>query len=330
MQPTFIDNDRVMVGVGSMRVVDPGTGRERYRRAFESLTASEREIAFASFTFDPDERGSVVIIPDQISDEPTHVGEMSPGLIIDDGIEDWRKALRLAMAAISAGTVAKVVVARRVRLETQTRPEALLAQLARRHGSGFVYGVGDLVGATPELLARVSDGHLESEVLAGTAPREGTLDTEKLSAEHSYAARSAVEPLRRLLMGPPNVETGEIAHGLVKHRATRISGATEPGTTVLDALAALHPTAAVAGTPTDRAVSLIREIETSPRGAYGGPVGWFDREGNGVFAVAIRSAQFGDGLVLHAGGGLVAGSVEADELEETELKLRTVLDAFQS
>jgi menaquinone-specific isochorismate synthase len=86
----------------------------------------------------------------------------------------------------------------------------------------------------------------------------------------------------------------------------------------------------VAGTPTDRAVSLIREIETSPRGAYGGPVGWFDREGNGVFAVAIRSAQFGDGLVLHAGGGLVAGSVEADELEETELKLRTVLDAFQS
>jgi len=92
---------------------------------------------------------------------------------------------------------------------------------------------------------------------------------------------------------------------------------------------ALHPTPALGGTPRDVAVALIRELESQPRGWYGSPVGWIDAEGNGLFAVAIRSAVSAGNLArLYAGAGIVADSQAESEWQETALKFRPLLDAL--
>jgi menaquinone-specific isochorismate synthase len=98
---------------------------------------------------------------------------------------------------------------------------------------------------------------------------------------------------------------------------------------VADILVDLHPTAAVAGSPTPAAIDLIREIEPTSRGRYAGPVGWIDPDGDGVFAIALRCGQIeGRHIRLYSGGGLVAGSEAEAELEETELKLAPMLTAL--
>ena len=97
---------------------------------------------------------------------------------------------------------------------------------------------------------------------------------------------------------------------------------------VAELLAALHPTAAVAGTPTKSAVELIRELEGHQRGRYAGPVGWFDREGDGEFAIAPLRGDRRIGRALYTGAGIVDGSDAAMEFEETEIKLRPMLGAL--
>ncbi|BDZ45604.1 hypothetical protein GCM10025866_15130 [Naasia aerilata] len=117
----------------------------------------------------------------------------------------------------------------------------------------------------------------------------------------------------------------------VWHLASDVEGQLAGGTSVLRLLEALHPTAAVAGSPTDEALDLIRELEPFDRGRYAGPVGWVDAAGDGEWAVALRSAQVeADGRVTaYAGAGIVAGSDPDRELAETSLKLRPITDAFR-
>src|SRR5690606_7797363 len=113
------------------------------------------------------------------------------------------------------------------------------------------------------------------------------------------------------------------------------------GSSVLDLVGAMHPTAAVAGTPTDAAVALIRDLEPFDRGRYAGPVGWVDANGDGEWAIALRCAQFemgalregtydGDALrvTAYAGAGIVAGSDPETELLETRVKFRPIVDAL--
>jgi menaquinone-specific isochorismate synthase len=99
--------------------------------------------------------------------------------------------------------------------------------------------------------------------------------------------------------------------------------------TAIDLAAALHPTPAVAGTPRDRALALIAEIETSPRGRYAGPFGWVDARGDGEFIVSLRGAEIEDArATLHAGAGIVAGSDADAEWAETSAKFRPMLAAL--
>ena len=97
--------------------------------------------------------------------------------------------------------------------------------------------------------------------------------------------------------------------------------------------ASLHPTAAVCGTPTERALALIREIEGMDRGRYAGPVGWFDANGDGEFGIALRCAEIDEeaGIVRSfAGCGIVAGSSPDLELAESTAKLVPIRDALES
>jgi len=113
------------------------------------------------------------------------------------------------------------------------------------------------------------------------------------------------------------------------HLRTPARGQANKGSHVLDLVARLHPTPAVAGRPCDRALALIREMEPSPRGWYAGPVGWVNARGDGDFAVGIRSVSVRGGRArLFAGAGIVEGSDPDLEWSETELKMRPILDAI--
>ena len=115
----------------------------------------------------------------------------------------------------------------------------------------------------------------------------------------------------------------------VQHLGTRVRGTLAAQRSALALVAAVHPTAAVGGTPTDAAVEVIRELESMDRERYAGPVGWVDADGNGEWGIALRCAQLaGDRARLFAGCGIVAGSDPAAELAEAQVKFRPMQTAL--
>jgi menaquinone-specific isochorismate synthase len=318
------------IGSGEVDRFDPGTGSQRYERAADWLASAKHRLAFASFTFDPEDGGSVVVSPSDVSAEKSHV-DVQPAAdpklqMVEDGRESWEHGYAEMSKALDAGAVRKVVLARQVTLAGQPDPMIVLDRLAAANPGTNVFSIDGLMGASPEMLISVEHGRLVSQAVAGTATEARGLDDAVVEVEHQLAAESVLHGLE------PHVSTigmnrSIIEVGAIKHLATTFAASTDRG--VLEILHTLHPTAAVAGTPRDAAMSLIRRHEPHPRGRYAGPVGWFDREGNGEFALALRCGWLGRGrAVLYAGGGLVAGSDRDREWEETELKLRPMLDAL--
>lgn len=332
MNPIWADSDGVLVGSGEATTTDPGVGSTRYHHALDTLVDSGRARAFASFTFDQDESGSVVVIPESVSKQP----DLEPGqpidgvTMIEDGIASWRAGFNDAMRAVDAGDVEKVVLARRLLIELPdgVGADEIVTRLATQNKGCYVFSIAGLVGASPELLVSIQDGWIKSLALAGTATDPDELESVKMSEEHRHVAESVRNVLGRHLKNIELTEQVTVPHGLMSHIGTRVEGPALPGTTVADVLADLHPTAAVGGTPTLDALELIRRVEPNTRGRYAGPVGWFDRDGEGVFALALRCGQIeGSRLTLHAGGGLVPGSEESAELAETAMKLTPMLTA---
>jgi menaquinone-specific isochorismate synthase len=150
-----------------------------------------------------------------------------------------------------------------------------------------------------------------------------------MAMEHNLAADSVEDALAPFCTSLAREPTTVKSYADIAHLATAFAGEARPGTHVTDLVAALHPTAAVAGTPTKAAVELIREIEAHGRGRYAGPVGWLDAQGDGEFAIALRcGVATGRELVLYTGVGLVEGSDPTVEYEETRIKLRPMLRAL--
>ncbi len=215
-----------------------------------------------------------------------------------------------AVARITAGELDKVVLARDLDARTE-RPVDLrwvLDRLADGYPSCWTFSVDGLVGATPELLVRCERGLVTSRVLAGTIRRTGDDDDDLALAaslarsskdleEHEYAVRSVADALGRHCAGMNVPEAPFVLHlPNVLHLASDVTGVLprpEPGGTgpsVLDLVEALHPTAAVCGTPTAVAARAHREVEGMDRGRYAGPVGWVDAHGDGEWGIALRSA----------------------------------------
>jgi menaquinone-specific isochorismate synthase len=334
MNPIWVDEEGVLTGHAPHQSLDPGVGRDRFGTALEALRSSGRALAFASFTFDDDEAGSVLVIPHSTTLEPRVAAGAVNRIgvsIVDDGTAQWRHGFRVAMEAIAGDSVAKVVLARQVlvALPEGLEPEEIVARLTVENPDCYLFAVEGLVGASPELLVSLKRGRVRTLALAGTATDPDELESVKISEEHRHVASSVTNVLSQHLAGVEVTEQVIVRHGAMSHVGTRIEGPAVPGTTVADILADLHPTAAVAGTPTKAAMDLIREIEPSSRGRYAGPVGWMDTGGDGVFAIALRCGQIeGRTIKLFAGGGLLAGSEEDPELAETELKLAPMLSAL--
>lgn len=337
--------------VGSLRIDDhvdvPGSG----------------PVAFGSFAFDAESAGSVLVVPRVIlgrragrswvttvgpaGPDPPRTPVHGPGNVTwAEGsvpVTAWRSAVAEAVRRITAGVLAKVVLARDLVAYTDEPVDVryLLGGLADRFPDCWTFSVDGLVGATPELLVRRTDAEILSLVLAGTAWRHpGAEDEDLLAAElidsakdqeeHVYAARSAAEALERYCAELSVQPTPTILRlSNVLHLATEVTGRLADDADALTLAGALHPTAAVAGTPTDVSIEMIRELEGMDRGRYAGPVGWMDANGDGEWCIALRCAEVaGSRVRLFAGCGIVAGSHPDTEVAEAQAKFVAIRDAL--
>jgi menaquinone-specific isochorismate synthase len=250
-------------------------------------------------------------------------------------VAGYRAAVAEAVRRMWGGELGKAALAHDMLAldEAAHDPRHLLHGLAARYPTCWAYAVDGLVGATPELLLRKRSGIVESRVLAGTVwPGSGELTSEKNLVEHRYAVDSLTErlqPFCRTLDVPaaPSV----LALHNVSHLASDVRGLVRGEASLLRIAGAVHPTAAVGGTPRAEAVALIAALEGMDRGRYAGPVGWLDAEGDGELGVALRCAQL-DGPVarLYAGCGIVADSDPDTEVREAAAKLRAVREALEA
>lgn len=327
--------EATLLGYGGKRH-DPGAGPGRYESAARALRSSGAGMAFASFTFDPDEEGSVVIIPEKVI---AITSRGAPALplnewrlrMVSDGIDAWRAGLGRAVEALAEGLVEKVVLVRQARVAVDPAPHLpTVAERLRVEGlSSYTFLIEGLVGCSPELLVSLRRGRLTSLALAGTATDRRGLGSEKMRREHSLAVESVRAGLKGHVRSLDEDHAETRVFGDIHHLGTRLGGVATTGATVTKVLADLHPTAGVAGVPTPAALDLIRELEPGSRGRYAGPVGWFRPTGEGEFAIALRCGLVdGERAVLYAGGGIVEGSRPDEELAETELKLRPMLSAL--
>ena len=322
-------------------------------------------VAFGAFTFDDEsERASVLIVPEVIVGRRDGVswvtrvnGSTLPvehhplgaeyrialhqGTLDADG---YQLAVAEAVRRIRAGDLSKVVLARDLvgHLPEGADLRRVLVDLALGYPDTWTFAVDGLLGSSPETLVRVSHGVVTARVLAGSMARGADAEADHAAAvalatstkdldEHRFAVQSVLAALTGHASG---VVASDLPFALklpnLWHLASDVEGALSDGSTALDLAAALHPTAAVAGTPTPAACELIRALEPLDRRRYGGPVGWVDGNGSGKWAVALRSAEItaDRGITAYAGAGIVADSDPARELAETRLKFRPIVEAF--
>ncbi len=260
----------------------------------------------------------------------------------------WEATVTDALAAISDGRVSKVVLARTMDVVTEDPldPVEVVQHLweENRGSHVFLFEPADgcpLVGAAPETVATMSRGTFHATAVAGTVARGETPEEQKALAARLLASeKDAVE--HRIALDDMVARLGPLAHEVhaqpephvltlarIQHLETEIRASVPEGSTVLKVLEALHPTPAVCGLPRDDALDFLSQEEPFERGWYAGPVGWFDVEGNGVFAPALRCAVARDRQWrLFAGAGIVAGSDPGLEWEETSMKFEPVLRAL--
>jgi menaquinone-specific isochorismate synthase len=259
---------------------------------------------------------------------------------------EWAGVVAEAIARIGAGSVEKVVLARDLLAHSSQPidPRRLLTRLAERYPGCWTFSVDGLLGATPEMLVKLERGLVTSRVLAGTIRRSqddahdlalaaSLARSSKDLEEHEYAVRSVAEALAPYCATTNVPESPFVLHlANVMHLATDVTGVLADGGTSLQLAEALHPSAAVCGTPTAAAASLIAEVEGMDRDRYAGPVGWIDAHGDGEWGIALRCARLDPtdphSLRLFAGCGIVAGSDPEAELAEANAKLLPIREAL--
>ena len=258
----------------------------------------------------------------------------------------WEGAVEESLRAIRAGRVSKVVLARTMDVDIGVDPADVVMQLWSMNRGSHVFLFepepgSAILGAPPETVTTLRDGVFHATAVAGSIRRGGSareqaeLAAALLASEKDRNEQRIVvdDLIARLATVAHQIRTDPQPHVLtlarIQHLETEIRASVPPGTGVLDILRLLHPTPAVCGVPRDAALAVLAEEEPFDRGWYAGPVGFFDAEGNGVFAPALRTAVLHQGVWrLFAGAGIVEGSVPALEWEETRMKFTPVLEAL--
>lgn len=261
--------------------------------------------------------------------------------------EHYCGAVSRALEEIRDRQYDKVVLARMVAIAADGGIETgrVLARLMDRYTGGYVFkmAAGDAawVGATPELLCQAKDGIFSTAALAGSAPRGETPESDDAiaarllgDAKEQHEHRLVVEALREGLApfcdGISAQSAPEILrNATIQHLRTPIEGRLRDGANLLGVLGTLHPSPAVGGSPRPVALDAIQRLEGMDRGWYAGPIGRLGFDGDGEFAVALRSGLIHGGVAqLYAGAGIVCGSNPDREFDETNIKLRPLLEAI--
>ena len=328
-------------------------------------------ILFSSFSFDPDQI-SVLIIPEIIIGQKngkswiTWIGDskqpdlgrlnnspISSDIAWQEGSiseSNWRTQVGSAIDAIKSGKLEKVVLARDISASSKSEinVRGLLQRLEIEYPSTWIFLVDGLIGATPELLVRLSKSLVTSRVLAGTIRKTGNEDRDLTLAaslaksskdleEHEYAVRSVADALAPFCSSTNVPESPFVLHlSNVMHLATDVTGVLNDSAKQADIftlIEKLHPSAAVCGTPTEEAKQLIKKLEQMNRGRYAGPVGWIDAHNDGEVAIALRCGELSSDrkmIRIFAGCGIVAGSDPVNEFAESQAKLMPMRTALET
>jgi isochorismate synthase len=255
----------------------------------------------------------------------------------------WGALVDEIKALVQSGKAEKVVASRRadIRLNRAPSLQAILRRMGHSQGQSTCFGVNlgrkAFVGVTPETLFSKAGDLFATHALAGTAECRGDvsraragealLASEKDRLEHEFVVariRDVMRPLCAVLAHEqlPSLRPA----GNLQHLQTSFAGKLAAGVGACDLLAALHPTPAVGGSPSEAALQWIAEREPAPRGWYSGAVGWFDLSGDATFAVAIRSGVVAqDKVYVFAGAGIVERSEAESEYRETSNKQAAML-----
>lgn len=272
--------------------------------------------------------------PDMISYEEPHK-------------EAYLQSISNVTSLIKANEAKKVVIARSLALqfkEAVSSPQ-ILSHVIHEQPESYLFGLEreDMLffGASPERLVKVNDGMAFSSCVAGSIKRGKTADEDealgqsllndtKNRGEHHYVVEMISETFLKNCTEftvPKQPKLLKIRD--IQHLYTPVEGTLAKDATILQLVKHLHPTPALGGVPRKEAMDVIREYEPLNRGLYAAPIGWLDADGNGEFAVAIRSAALvGDKAYLYAGGGIVADSEPISEYEETLVKFRPMIRAL--
>ena len=372
-----------LIGFGEYRKIEiSGADRFKQARTWWNQQLSEFKIQnnvhgsgtgpilFTSFSFDP-HQNSVLVIPEIILAKKgnkswvTWIGDtrqpdfsriqstVPSGEISWDGgsisEDQWRKQVTFAVKSIKDGRLEKVVLARDqiARSDQPINTRSILQRLEIDYPSTWLFLVDGLIGATPELLVRLSKSLVTSRVLAGTIQKTGNEDRDLALAaslaksskdleEHEYAVRSVADALEPFCSSTNVPESPFVLHlSNVMHLATDVTGVLNDSATQADVftlIEQLHPTAAVCGTPTEVAKQLINDLEKMNRGRYAAPVGWIDANGDGEIAIALRCGLLLEdkkSMRIFAGCGIVAGSDPETEFAESQAKLMPMRTALE-
>jgi menaquinone-specific isochorismate synthase len=328
-------------------------------------------ILFSSFSFDPNEI-SVLVIPEiligqkngkswitwigdvkQPNLEKINTAPVSGEIKWQEGSiseQAWQSQVSSAINAIKLNKLEKVVLARDITATSKTEigVRSLLQRLEIEYPSTWIFLVDGLIGATPELLVRLSKSLVTSRVLAGTIRKTGNEDRDLALAaslaksskdleEHEYAVRSVADALAPFCSSTNVPEAPFVLHlSNVMHLATDVTGVLNDSakqSDIFTLIAQLHPSAAVCGTPALEAKKLIVELEQMNRQRYAGPVGWIDANNDGEIAIALRCGQLSNdrnSIRIFAGCGIVAGSDPATEFAESQAKLMPMRTALET
>ena len=381
---TWIRSGDGLIGFGEYKKIEL-TGEDRFEKAKawwqtqlsefkiqNNVHGSETgPILFGSFSFDPNEK-SILVIPKIILGKKagkswvTWIGDNtqpnfstlskslpSGEITWSDGAlseSQWKDQVGFAVDSIKQNKLEKVVLARdQVAASTVAiNTRGLLQRLEIEYPSTWLFLVDGLVGATPELLVRLSKSLVTSRVLAGTIRKTGNEDRDLALAaslaksskdleEHEYAVRSVADALAPFCSSTNVPESPFVLHlSNVMHLATDVTGVLNDSAKQADIftlIQQLHPSAAVCGTPTNAAKKFIIDFEKMNRERYAGPVGWIDANGDGEIAIALRCGQLSQdnkSIRIFAGCGVVAGSDPANELAESQAKLMPMRTALET
>ncbi|MFC9541941.1 isochorismate synthase MenF [Lysinibacillus sp. NPDC056959] len=261
--------------------------------------------------------------------------------------EPYLASIDQVTALIKQKKADKVVIARSLALQFKEEVSSpqVLSQIIHEQPESYLFGLEHqellFFGASPERLVKVEKGRAFSSCVAGSIKRGKTaeedeaygqslLNDSKNGGEHQYVVDMIAETFRKNCVEmkvPDSPRLLKIRD--IQHLYTPVEGQLNNEATILQLTKSLHPTPALGGVPRKEAMAAIRKYEPMDRGLYAAPIGWVDAEGNGEFAVAIRSAALvKDKAYLYAGGGIVADSEPQSEYEETLVKFRPMLRAL--